>query len=281
MMKLLKTPHPVGFGWAYVLIPASVVFFILVFLAPYGFDELNWIDRIVLAFPFTLITALAAPLNLFLAKLITPRYIDEEKWTLGHEFIYNIYDFALIGFWNTLFLKFTFRTEEPFLPLLIRIEWHTFLVGLIPLIALIAYKHQRAMHRQLLLSERITEELQSKLNATHEENEFALHSETGNFEIKLNPKDIIALGSDGNYAELYYSVHDQTKKHLIRNRLKVLLEQIPSKDFIQCHKSFIVNLKHVTRADGNARDLKLILTNGMAVPVSRAKSKTLLQQLNA
>ena len=281
MIKVFHTPHPIGFGWAYALIPASVVFFILVFLAPYGFDELNLVDRIVLACPFTLITALAAPLNLFLARLILPKYINEEKWTLGREFIYDIYDFALIGLWNAIFLKFTFRSEEPFLPLLLRLEWHTFLVGLIPLIALIAYKHQRAMHRQLVLSKKITEELQSKLVNELKENDVVLYSESGSFEIKLDPKNIIALGSDGNYAELYYKVDDGAKKHLIRNRLKILLERLPSQHFIQCHKSFIVNLQHISRAEGNARDLKLILTNGMAIPVSRSKSKELLQQLNS
>ncbi|MEX0359853.1 MAG: LytTR family DNA-binding domain-containing protein [Allomuricauda sp.] len=281
MIKVFHTPHPIGFGWAYALIPASVVFFILVFLAPYGFDELNLVDRIVLAWPFTLITAFAAPLNLFLAKLILPKYINEEKWTLGREFIYDIYDFALIGLWNAIFLKFTFRSEEPFLPLLLRLEWHTFLVGLIPLIALIAYKHQRAMHRQLVLSKKITEELQSKLVNELKENDVVLYSESGSFEIKLDPKNIIVLGSDGNYAELYYTVDDGAKKHLIRNRLKILLERFPSQYFVQCHKSFIVNLQHVTRAEGNARDLKLILTNGMAIPVSRSKSKELLQQLNS
>ncbi len=281
MSKILSTPHPIGFGWAYALIPAAVVFFILVFLAPYGFDELNMMDRFILACPFTLITALAAPLNLFLAKQLLPKHIHEEKWTLGREFLYDIYDFALIGLWNAIFLKLSFRAEEPFVPLLLRLELHTLLVGIIPLMALIAYKHQRAIQRQLNLSSRITEELKNKLAKQSEDNAVILRSETGVFEIKLGSNKIVGLVAEGNYAEVHFMEDGKPKKHLIRNRLKSLLDLLPSDEFMHCHKSYVVNMKHVVRAEGNARDLKLTLTNGMAAPVSRGKSKELLNRLNS
>ncbi len=279
LIKILKTPHPTGFSWAYALIPAAMVVFILVTLAPYGFGELNAVDRIILALPFGIITALASSTNLFIAKYLFPKIIDEKNWTLGHEFLYNVYDFGIIGLWNAIFLKLTFRADEPFIPLLLRLEWHTFLVGIIPLITLIAYKHQSALQAQLDLTTEINKELQGKLDEKVSYREISFYSEKGAFELKLASGKILFLQSEGNYVEIYYLIEGGIKKHLVRNRLKILFDVLPRDEFVHCHKRFIVNMVQIIKAEGNARDLKLQMANNIEIPVSRNKSAELLQML--
>lgn len=65
---------------------------------------------------------------------------------------------------------------------------------------------------------------------------------------------------------------------LVRNSLKAIEEQLPIDIFYRCHKRYIINMKHIQKVDGNARNLVLTLENiEEKIPVSRAKTETLLQ----
>ncbi len=278
-MKFLKTPHPIGFGWIYALLPALLVLFILVVLAPYGFGKLHLLDRFLKALPFGIITALAAPVNLFLVRLAFPNGVNADTWTLGREFLYDIYDILLIGLWNAIYLNLAFQPNESFTSLLLRLESHTLIVGILPIISLVSYKHHKALQNQLQLTQKINGRLLAKLEDNNSIDEISLFSETGSFEIKLLGNQILFLKSDGNYVEVFYILNGLTKKHLIRNRLKNLYQQLPKKVFFQCHKSYIVNPSKITKVDGNARDLKLIMCNGLKVPVSRDNSSDLMVML--
>lgn len=280
MRKLLSVPHPIGFGWAYALIPAFAVLFILTILGPYGFANLPFIERLPRALPFAVITGLAAPINLMIAKSILPKSMDEANWTIGHEFIYNTYDIVLIGFWNATFLHFIGKSEAPFIELLLRIELHTLMIGIIPIIALIGFKNSESLKKQLSQVRKINEELKKeKVKAAHDLVSF--YSENGKFEIKLFPRDILFLKSDGNYLEIFYKKNeDNEAKHLIRNRLKHVSDLLPKETFFQCHKSYIINLEKINRIDRNARDLTLYLYGSKhEIPVSRSKSGELLEAL--
>lgn len=280
MSSFLKTPHPIGFGWAYALVPALAVLFILIFLEPYGFDEMPFDKRWPRALPFGIITAIAAPLNLWLARMCLPGIIDEDHWTISHEFIYNVYDILLIGLWNTLFLYLTRPPDKAIVEFLFRIESHTFLIGIIPIIALMAYKHNEALSRQLKQARAINNELQKSVVADSSSNPISLFSENNKLEIKLLADQILYIKAARNYLEIFYTDQKDLQRQLIRNRLKVLQESLPQEQFLACHKSYIVNIHKIVRVEGNARDMKLFLRGvNEPIPVSRNKGTTLLQQL--
>ena len=44
---------------------------------------------------------------------------------------------------------------------------------------------------------------------------------------------------------------------------------LPSKYFVKCHRSYIVNVKHINSITKN----KVFLSNGMKIPISRSKYK--------
>ena len=279
--RIFKEPHPIGFGWAYSLIPALAVFFILTVLGPYGFAELTYVNRFLRAIPFTIITGLAAPINLLIAKSIFPNVINEAKWTIGSEFIYNMYDIALIGFWNSLFLLYIGKSEVTYLQTFLNILAHTLVIGVIPVIALIAFKHNQALRRQLLKVNDLNEELKSHANTEKVQNLVSFFTENEKFEIKLNPTSILFLKSEGNYVELHYiNESGKQSKYVLRNRLKTVLESLPKNTFFHCHKSYIVNLDKITLVEGNARNLNLKLSETIhKIPVSRNKSAELLTTL--
>ncbi len=279
-LQNLRSPHPLGFGWAYALVPAGAVFFILVGLAPYGFAEVPLGARILKALPFATITAMAAPLSLWLAKLLVPGWMTEANWTVGREIVYNVYDVAMIGLLNTLYLYFAYRPQESFIDTLARLESHTFVVGILPVLALIALKHQKALRQQLELAKSLNEELRAHPLSMQVSATVRLLDEKGAFEIQLLPQHILYLKADGNYVDVVFQEKPgTTMKKIIRNRLKQLYDFLPSEGFYQCHKSYIVNIQHIIRFEGNARDLKLIMAGDAIIPVARTRSTTLLTVL--
>lgn len=66
--------------------------------------------------------------------------------------------------------------------------------------------------------------------------------------VKINVNDII-------FIEVYnksITVHTKHQKHIIKRiSLKELIAMLPSENFLQCHRSYIVNLDYITRINKN------------------------------
>ena len=91
----------------------------------------------------------------------------------------------------------------------------------------------------------------------------------------VSPDEIIVCSSDSNYTMVYLK---DNRKKLISRTLKDFEALLSGPTFFRVHHSHLVNLDHVReykRADGGY----LILSNKMAIPVSRSKREELLQRL--
>lgn len=66
-------------------------------------------------------------------------------------------------------------------------------------------------------------------------------------------KDILFVEGSGNYVK----IHTLNEKPLmVLDKLTVLQEKIPAKQFIRVHKSFIVNILHIQKIEGNMINVK-------------------------
>ncbi|MGC6478749.1 MAG: LytTR family DNA-binding domain-containing protein, partial [Flavobacteriaceae bacterium] len=85
--------------------------------------------------------------------------------------------------------------------------------------------------------------------------------------IKLHSKavvrvrDIYFLKSDDKYVEY----HTKSKCEIERIALKEALEQLPAQQFVQCHKSYVVNLLQIRQVYAD----KIIMQQGETLPLSR------------
>jgi len=75
--------------------------------------------------------------------------------------------------------------------------------------------------------------------------------------------DITSIKSDGHYLEFY--LQSKEKPEIDRNRMKEVLEILPTSKFIQIHKSYIVNIDHIRAKYSN----KVEMYDGRELPVSR------------
>jgi DNA-binding LytR/AlgR family response regulator len=65
--------------------------------------------------------------------------------------------------------------------------------------------------------------------------------------------DILFIEGSGNYVK----INTQNEKPLmVLDKLTELQEKLPTKQFIRIHKSFIVNISHIQKIDGNMINIK-------------------------
>lgn len=79
---------------------------------------------------------------------------------------------------------------------------------------------------------------------------------------------IVYLKSDDNYTHVYLSNH---KDYMIKRTMKSFREDLPEPDFYQCHKSYLVNMKHIDELKRNKKGWKVMLSYSFEAEVSRRK----------
>jgi two-component system, LytTR family, response regulator len=65
------------------------------------------------------------------------------------------------------------------------------------------------------------------------------------FRVKLD--ELLFLEKDGNY----FNVFTKTRKFLIRDNMKDILDRLPAEQFIRVHKSYIVSRRHIEVIDSH------------------------------
>ncbi|MEI6190560.1 MAG: LytTR family DNA-binding domain-containing protein [Chitinophagia bacterium] len=87
---------------------------------------------------------------------------------------------------------------------------------------------------------------------------------------KINFADILFIEAKENYAAIYLP----GKKHITHSTLKALSEQLPAADFIQPHKSYIVNINAIQSIEGNILHLSTY-----QVPVSKYQKEEVMERI--
>jgi two-component system LytT family response regulator len=96
----------------------------------------------------------------------------------------------------------------------------------------------------------------------------------GRIVVKTGGKIIIIPMSEVLFLEAaddYVKIHTANGTHMKYKTMSYYEKTLPPSDFIRTHRSFIVNVKEITRIDPYEKDSNLaLLRNGMRVPVSKS-----------
>ncbi len=205
--------------------------------------------------------------------------MDVETWTTGKEITLFISATIVVCISIFLFLYvISPARRSPFI-LLGSVAINTLAIGIFPIFIIVLYEQYNHQKKQLAKAMQLNRMLHFKSKISSEM--IQLTGENGKTELQLMPEEIIFLKSDGNYVDVHYRLKHPEKK-LIRNRLKFLIEQLPKRQFFQCHKSYVVNKEYILSVVGNARNFELKLRDiSDPIPVSRGKSEALKQFLEA
>ncbi len=67
----------------------------------------------------------------------------------------------------------------------------------------------------------------------------------------------------------YIDIHTSSEKITVRKNISEIEKILPSEYFVRCHRSYIVNVKHIKSIIKN----NILLENGIKIPISRGKYK--------
>lgn len=99
---------------------------------------------------------------------------------------------------------------------------------------------------------------------------------TGASTLLLDDIDILLIEAAGNYM----CIHTLNETLIIRETMKELLQRLP-KQFVQVHRSTLLNLHHVHKVQPHNNDYEFSLSNGKRVAASRRYKLNWADQLNA
>lgn len=89
--------------------------------------------------------------------------------------------------------------------------------------------------------------------------------------IKIPFSDIIYVESEGNYV----NISAKNGKERCRDTLLNIEKELSGREFIRCHKGYLVNSKYIKRINSN----RIELTNTDVIPIGRSYEKEIRQKL--
>ena len=219
---------------------------------------------------------IAALLAIFLMKR-TRFFSNSDEWNFLKE-LFAI--FLVVLAMGTAVYFMAFLIEEP------ADRWNTetlagsyigtFLIAGIPLYLFTAVNLNQLFQTKLTHSEHGPEFERHGAN----EKLITLNSPLKKEELSFSPSEFLYAESEGNYVNFYLHRENEIRKEVIRCSISSVEEQLAEYPFLlRTHRAFIVNLKMVDEANGNALGFRLKLQNvQVEIPVSRRHTGTFREQ---
>jgi DNA-binding LytR/AlgR family response regulator len=209
---------------------------------------------------------------MIILEKIFKKFYDERNWKIWKEFISLIWVIFTIGLGNALYTSIVFGYYfELGLSFFINFQFNTLVIGIIPITVLIITKQKFLLSKHLNSAKDLNKNLEKEKVYSNDEQfvRFFADNEKDFIEFYLN--DFLFIESSGNYVELYLSESDNIIKKTFRSTIKKSLDFFAdTREIIQCHRAFIVNINKIINAKGNSQGLRLSIKNcETEVPVSR------------
>jgi len=272
MQQYLNRPFPTADSSnSKIFVSLFFGFFIFTFLyifRPFGISNNNEY-ALLISLGFGFITLLIVGVNQLIISLFFPHFFDPDQSKIKHNYIVSIWSLLSISIFNWLYSKYILQDMIHQYSL-----WDfiliTFAVGIIPIfVSIVIFEKKLSKANQTLAEDTNSIILQRKSGPVSDF--ITLQSELKSENLSLSISDLIAIKAEGNYCEIYYFKQGKFTPQLMRISLKSLekiLEVYPQ--FMRCHRSYLVNLKLVSKVSGSARNISLHIDNvDFSIPVSR------------
>jgi len=253
----------------------SVFFGLFVFLFLYIFKPFGISDFpktvLIKCLGYGLITFFIMLINSFLLPLILPKLFDPNTFKVKNHIAISLWFLFSISVANWFYTSFLFPSEN--VKDLITFVGITMSVGVFPML-LGSYYMERTLNSA---NQKIAQQANNQLQTVHQKNtlsHYKFQSENKVDFVEVDIEKLICIKAEGNYCEFYTSQKGEIKKELFRITLKLVEEKLENEeDIIRCHRSYLVNLRKVSKVSGTARNLSLHFDNmEFTIPVSRSNS---------
>lgn len=248
-----------------------LVFAIYMVFKPYGLNTITLQELFFIALINGAFVFLTLACSHFILLFLALKHQKEENWTILKEIL--VYIWHLVFYGGTAFLTsyvFDLGNREDWsivaveIPLLLSI----FIIPLVLLLKknFVLQKNTRDIQKidTLLVQKRAKDTTGSMVSLISNDKQGI---------VPINAEDIIGIQSAENYVEIFYMDEGISRSILLRNTLKAIHGQLLMFDFfLQCHRSYIVNLKKVLSFKGNSKGYLVMMEElTFQIPVSRSK----------
>ncbi len=247
-----------------MFIVAVFVAFFLWFFEPFGISGYQG-NKGWLAIRFGLITLAAGFLVEFIEIKVVKLNKEHPSWTLKHWLLSSVFILLAISLGNFIFINYLSGWDGLTFSIFLRFILNTTAIGLFPIIivGVTSLKRHEKSNLEIAGSMHIPE---------HEtdQQKVILPNQNGE-DLEITANELLFIEAMQNYVAVYHLNGENVSKTLLRNTLKSLLHSVSVDSFFQCHRSFAVNLDHVTNISGNSQGLTLTLKQApeITLPVSR------------
>jgi DNA-binding LytR/AlgR family response regulator len=299
MFKILKQPYPnctepkCFLKCALVACPFIYVF--LLIFQPFGLNFLEPSLKHPVFLGYAAVCYIMLGLNILIFPRVFKNFFDEEKWTVLHQIVWEIWTVFTIGAGNYFF---THRIVDYLSELdygSMSFFWFqkiTLAIAIIPIIVLTLLTQIYLLRKNLKAAQEINAQIRTTAMSTPsgspleptQKHTLVLKSDSDRETFEVDPEDLLFIESEGNYVEVTFQKgKNETGNVLLRSSLKGILKQLKDFPFLfKCHRSYIVNIKRIKNTNGNAQGYKLHIESlDKEIPVSRSylkKFKELMRQ---
>jgi hypothetical protein len=289
--RFLKQPNPLDLNprkdlKTSFLVGLFVFLFLLIF-QPFGLSQTELKLRCLLIAGFGVVCFLVLLFNLLLIPRVLKKVFNEETWTLYKRNLWHLWIIFSIGLGNYLFaclFNVFFDFYRLGFDLFLGFQLITFLIALFPIFFFDILNQNYLLKKNLKTAQEISARLRNSepfpVDLSGFDQKIVLLSENERERYEIQASHLLCISSEGNYVEVYV-LDEKMKNVLIRNSLKSVEDQLRDYPFLfRCHRAYIVNIKKITKATGNAQGFKLILEGlEKKIPASRGYTKQLKERL--
>jgi hypothetical protein len=207
----------------------------------------------------------------------------EERWKVYHGIGWISYNIMAVGLAN-LALGTWLHNFELSWQLMAFYLLATFGVALLPVTLVVLLRQNRLLHAHLRAAGTLGQELAHYHQALPSGGEppstlVRLPADDKGQGLELALDAFYFAKADDNYVEIYVGNDRQLERKILRTTLKSVETALaPWPEVFRCHRSYLVNLRHVASIEGNSQGYRLGLP-GHQVPVARNLAKALKERM--
>ncbi|MFV0590803.1 MAG: LytR/AlgR family response regulator transcription factor [Draconibacterium sp.] len=233
------------------------IFLFLLFFQPFEIQNPDFDNRLIILATFGAITLVLLSIFRVIIPSIFTQTFSEERWTIKKEIIIDLLFVIFNSVAFSFFARYVGGVRINF-PIAINIV----ILSISAATVLVTINRIYMLKKQIEELSQPTSVQSRKEKATDEDKliDFESENKTEFFQVPL--RQVLLIKSANNYIEILYRENDKIHKKLIRNTLKNTEAQLTGfPDLIRCHRSYIVNRKHIEKLSRRNYGLELSLIN--------------------
>ncbi len=271
LRKYLLQRYPLEENVWKIIIPISVfIGLFMVVFQPFGLSNLDLPARNWLLAGYGLVTFIILIIDLLMIPTLFPSAFRDEQWMIWKELLFLPWILFTVGLGNLLYSSWTLGFHLT-LANIIAFQAYTIAIGIIPITALTLIKQNYLKRKNEESADIISGKIVFHKPEKFQAGQIQFFSDNEKENLRINVNELLFIKSDGNYITVGYLKNGKPARALFRNTMKYATDLLAPFPFVfQCHRSWMVNLRRISRVSGNSQGLR-VMPEGLEedIPVAR------------